>query len=179
MILADVSLIDLVFHHDPPLLAPSSPDHVNPGSVDIRIGTSMLVEQESSAASKGPAPFDTISLSHYTEANPYYLDPGAFALVATMEKICVPNGYALELRLKSSTARRGFDHTMAFWFDPGWQGIGTMEIQNILRYHSLPLWPGMRFAQVIVHRLDKDARWPYGVKPAHYQGATGVEGAKT
>lgn len=87
----------------------------------------------------------------------------------------VPNDLAVELKLKSSRAREGFDHSLAFWFDPGWDGIGTLEIHNMNRLQTLTLEYGMRFAQIIVHKLDVPVTNPYA---GRYQNATSVEAAK-
>lgn len=87
----------------------------------------------------------------------------------------VPNDLAMELKLKSSRAREGFDHSLAFWFDPGWSGVGTMEIHNMNRLQSLTLTYGMRFAQCIYHKLDVPVTTAY---QGRYQNATSVEAAK-
>lgn len=39
---------------------------------------------------------------------------------------------------------------MAGFADSGWTGsVLTMELQNTRRYHSLPIWPGMRIGQMV------------------------------
>ncbi|RJO61035.1 MAG: hypothetical protein C4542_07435 [Dehalococcoidia bacterium] len=169
MPLSDRELDDLF-----PVLFPKAPDEdrklVNPASVDIRIGTDAWVEKP------GRVPgWEPHSLAGYSEEKPFLVDPGAFLLTSTWEWLHVPNGYALELKMKSSRAREGWNHTVAFWFDPGWDGIGTMEIKNETRYHQLPLWPGLRFAQVVVHRLSSLARNPYN---GRYQGAATAQLAR-
>ena len=142
------------------------PTLINPASVDIRIGLTAKVE----VAYGRWEDFDL------EKEGKLVLGPGEFALVATMESFRVPNGYAMDLRLKSSTARRGFDHSLAFWVDPGWEGTLTMEIRNVLQYNSLTVRPGDRFAQVIVHQLSGPSASPYD---GRYKGATTVEGAKS
>ncbi len=144
------------------------PDHadpalVNPASIDIRIGRKGRIEA-------GMNIWRDVDLTAALG-----LFPKQFMLVETLERICVPNGYVVELKLKSSRAREGFNHSLAFWFDPGWDGIGTMEIQNVTDYQVLPVYYGLRFGQIIVHELDALAINPYN---GRYQGATGVEGAK-
>lgn len=139
---------------------------VNPASIDIRLGKSVVREDIY-------GDFVTCELGDGRFAD--CLMPGEFILISTFERICVPNGFALDLRLKSSTARKGYNHSLAFWVDPGWDGYLTMEVQNIRRYGELPLIAGMRFAQIIVHQLTAVAENPYSGK---YQGATGVEASK-
>ncbi len=151
---------------------------VNPASIDIRIGKTIILEKTPffKPSFEKDAMVELLDLeAYYTSETPYWLAPGEFALVSTYEWITVPNGYAVELKLKSSTARKGFNHSLAFWVDPGWSGILTMEIQNVLTRHHLPLWYGMRFAQMIIHTLDKPALFPYG---GRYQNAAQAEAAK-
>jgi dCTP deaminase len=162
-LLSDSSLIEIL-----PQLIPNDNERdyslVNPASIDIRVGKNLIIE-----TSYG---FKNIELN---ENEGYWLEPGDFVLVDTYERICVPNGFAVDLKLKSSTARKGFNHSLAFWVDPGWDGRLTMEVQNILRYQPLVIRPKMKFAQIIVHKLDKPAMKPYS---GRYQGAATVEGAK-
>lgn len=134
---------------------------INPASIDIRVGQYLKYEHEST--------WDLMT------QGPYILQPKEFVLCSTLEHLMVPNDLAMELKLKSSMARLGFDHSLAFWFDPGWSGIGTMEIHNMNRLQSLTLTHGMRFAQCIYHKLDVPATNPYKGK---YQNASSVEAAK-
>lgn len=162
-------------------------DHtlINPASVDIRIGKTLMYEKYIPFGSENTElalmrsdkdiMSEEVDLSQTTPDSPYWLGPGEFALVSTYETVMVPNGYAIELKLKSSTARKGFNHSLAFWVDPGWNGILTMEIQNVLQRHHIPLWYGMRFAQMIVHLLERPATYPYG---GRYQNAAQVQAAK-
>jgi dCTP deaminase len=159
-------LSDGALHRILPLLI-KEPDHsmVNPASIDIRIGRHLICETMH-------------GLDNWTlleEGKPFAVHPGAFLLVETYEHIMVPNGYCVELKLKSTAARKGWNHSLAFWVDPGWDGILTMELKNQLEYGWLTLERGQRFAQIIVHQLDS-----YALKPYHgrYQGAGGVELAK-
>lgn len=136
-------------------------EFVNPASVDIRIGQWLKYENETQ--------YDLLA------DGPYTLAPKEFVLVSTYEHLMVPKDLAVELKLKSSRAREGFDHSLAFWFDPGWDGIGTMEIENKNRLKPLVLEYGMRFAQIIVHKLDVPVLKPY---QGRYQNASSVEAAK-
>ena len=160
MILADTSLLALL----PDLIRDPDPALVNPASIDLRIGRGLLYEDG-----------DRDMGWNLVEDGAYPLTPHEFVLVETLEHITVPNGYVAELRLKSSSARAGFNHSLAFWVDPGWSGILTMEVANLRRARSLPLIYGARFAQLIVHTLDAPAAAPYA---GRYQGATTVQAAK-
>lgn len=137
---------------------------VNPASIDVHCGNELLKETPNGELTKMPIPRAGIQFK-----------PGEFALVPTLEYFNVPNGYAMDLRLKSSSARQGWQHAMAFWVDPGWRGVLTMEIYNARHYETLTLKAGQRFAQVIVHKLIGPSEKPYIGK---YAGALKVEGAK-
>lgn len=139
-------------------------DHLNPASFDICVGKTAKRE-----ISHGR--FEDVEIPD----TGLVVEPGDFLLVGTAEWFNVPNGYALDLRLKSSTARKGWNHALAVWVDPGWQGIITMELSNSLAYNSLRLIPGQRFAQALVHKLSAPSQKPYA---GRYQGAKGVETAK-
>lgn len=161
-ILCDTDLHGLLVHG---LVKEYDVAMVNPASFDIRVGRNVIIEQAHGRWERKIVP-----------DNGLIVEPGDFLLVETMESFCVPNGYAMDLRLKSSTARRGWDHSLAFWVDPGWQGILTMELRNVLQFNRLTLLPGQRFAQAIVHKLSGPSARPYQGK---YNGATGVEEAKS
>jgi len=152
------------------LLEPFTEAFVNPASIDICIGKTLI--EEDISIDDGGRQFD---LDLRTKDNPYWLLPGQFVLVATLERLKVPLDLAMDLRLKSSRAREGYSHLLAFWFDPGWDGIGTLELTNVNQYRSLPLYPGLRIGQVIYHRLTEAPERPYQGK---YQHADDVEGAK-
>lgn len=146
------------------------PDYslVNPASIDIRVGLHLLQETLEGG-------WHEVGMGYASQHSPYVLDPGALVMVATMENITIPNGYAAELKLKSSAARRGYNHALAFWVDPGWSGILTMELKNWTRFSRLPLYPGMKIAQLVIHKMDQPAEFPY---VGRYKGATKVEGYK-
>ena len=142
------------------LVLPADDKLINPASLDIRLGAQLIQEDGT-----------LVSILR----TPYMLEPGEFVLVETYEIITVPMDLAVELRLKSSIARQGYNHSLAFWFDPGWSGRGTMEIQNINRQKELPLYEGMKFAQLIFHKLNSVPLEPYGGK---YQWTQGVQAAR-
>lgn len=150
-------------------LQPADDNMIQPASVDIRIGNKIIVEVPDYRK------FVTLYIDNTSKENPYFVKPGGFLLASTYERITIPPGFAMDLRLKSSRAREGFDHALAFWFDPGWEGVGTMEIKSNLQYHELKLWYMMPFAQVIFWPLDSVSSHTYS---GRYQGATAVESSK-
>jgi dCTP deaminase len=146
VVLADLSLWKLL--ND--LVRDPDPDLVGPASIDVRVGPEMLREV-------GPGELQAVDLT----AGPVDLAPGEFALVRTVEWLMVPNGYAVELKLKSSRVRQGFDPAMALWLDPGWYGAATLAIRNNTRFTPLALEYGMRIGELVVHQLDQPAVRPH------------------
>lgn len=164
MILSAQTLLDRLSeffpldHHD---MAPL----VNGASVDIRCGNEIMTEGSSGQwISKQLAPGQN-----------YMLRPGELVLVSTLESVRMPVDCAADLRLKSTRAREGYEHSLAFWIDPGWEGILTMEIVNVKQNTLIPITPGLRIAQMIVYQLDQPSQRPY---MGRYQFASGVEAPK-
>lgn len=144
------------------LLDPFDPEMVNPASIDICIGETLIYRGVE------------CNIATRTAESPIFLEPGGFMLISTLERLKVPLDCAMDLRLKSSRARAGYDHALAFWFDPGWDGIGTLELKNI-GYNMLPVYPGLRIGQIIYHQLVEACAKPYA---GRYQAATTVEATK-
>lgn len=110
----------------------------------------------------------------------YPLEPGEFVLAETAEVIVIPADKVGFIWNRSSLARIGLSiHPNACLFDPGWRGVGTLELFNLSRNRIL-LRPGMAAGQLVVSALTSVAERPYGSDGlgSRYQGAEGVEGAK-
>jgi len=150
---------------------------INPASFDVRIGHGFKTEQHREGKF---TPAETIQPSVFGETRTlqdgeiYWLKPAELILVSMYEKITVPLDLAMQFFLKSSRAREGYDHVYAGWVDPGWSGYLTLEIKNNLAFTSLPITPGLRIGQVVVHDMSSESV-PYS---GRYQGATSIEASK-
>ena len=144
---------------------------VNPASIDIRVG--MKCRVYNCVAFGGQGRWADVCLDGTGKENPGWIVPGEFWLVPTYETLAVPLDLAMELKLKSSRAREGYNHSLAFWFDPGWYGVGTMELSTLAG--RIPIFYGMKIAQIIYHKLDEPCDKPYEGK---YHNATSVEQSK-
>lgn len=150
------------------LVDPAEHSLVNPASIDIRLGLHAKIKHKRLFGLLPSVWKD------YTTENGLLIKPGKVVILETYERLTVPNGYAMDLRLKSTSARNEWNHLLAFWFDPGWDGRGTLEIIN----HSEDaqyLHYMQPFAQIIYNTLDKPALKPYS---GRYQNASTVELAK-
>ena len=105
------------------------------------------------------------------------LQPHEFILAETFECFSVPNVVAGQLALKSSRAREGIEHLMAGYVDPGFKGRLTLELQNARSMHAVALWPGMRIAQIVFHKMSLLPNKDYSVT-GRYQGDLQVQASK-
>jgi dCTP deaminase len=153
------------------MVTPYDPALLNPASLDVRLGDTLLIE---SAESRALVPYP---LHHHSEADPYQWRPGQFCLAPTAETFNMPTTVAGEFRLKSSRAREGYDQALAVWCDPGWHGsVLTLELRNNRQLHWLPLWPGMKIGQIIFHSCEEPRR-SYAVT-GRYCNDKGVQGSR-
>jgi dCTP deaminase len=153
------------------LVSPFLQELVNPASLDVRLGENLLVEEP-----KVPAllPF---SIAGHTKEDPFMLQPHEFVLAETLEEFDLPDCVAGQLALKSSRAREGIEHLLAGYIDPGYKGRLTLELQNARSLHAVPLWPGMRIAQIVFHKMSMLPGKSYSVT-GRYQGDTAVQASK-
>lgn len=154
------------------LIDPYDPALVNPASLDVRLGENILIE----------VPDDPVlrhySIKGFTEQNPYPIQPREFILAETMETFFLPSFLAGQFALKSSRARQGFEHLMAGYCDPGWQGSKlTLELQNARAFHWIGIWPGMRIGQIVFHRMSQTPAEDYSIV-GHYNFDQHVTPAK-
>jgi len=153
------------------LVSPFQSELVNPASLDVRLGENLLVEMPQVPAL---LPY---SIAGHSQENPFMLQPHEFVLAETMEEFCFPDSVAGQLALKSSRAREGIEHLLAGYIDPGYKGRLTLELQNARSMHAVPLWPGMRIAQIVFHRMSMLPGKSYSVT-GRYHGDTAVQASK-
>lgn len=138
------------------MVQPFNPDLLNPASLDVLLGSNLMVETIHSRE------LQLISIDGHSQDDPYWMQPGEFLLGETAETFNLPLAVAAEFRLKSSRAREGFDQALAVWCDPGWNGSRlTIELRSNRRLHPLPLWPGMKIGQMVFHRMSAQPEQSY------------------
>ena len=153
---------------------PYDDDAVQPASVDLRLGTPLLVEETAKLALIDPRQQSDMQWRkvELDESVPYPLQPGEFALGITAENIEIPDDIVGRLDGKSSLGRLGLVvHSTAGFVDPGWRGKLTLELSNL---SSIPinLYLGMKSSQLSFVWLSSPAERPYGSKGLNskYQG---------
>lgn len=150
------------------LVEPFDPDMVNPASIDVTLGSTLLREGR-----PGEERWTKVDI----EGGVYSLEPGEFILAETAEFIRVPPNLECVFNLKSSRGREGYEHLMAAYIDPGFHGRVTLEICNVNRYHRLPLEHGMRIGQLRFAKVDAIPMRTYA-QTGRYFGDQGVQASK-
>lgn len=191
-ILCDYQIAGYCQNQAKPLVTPFDEDFLNGVSLDIRVGYTALIEDlprhtlgavlepssPQSAIAQYLPNFTEVDLTPFTDSTPYLVEPNEFLLVASLEIFNLPNHLAGEFRLRSTFARMGFDQSLAVWLEPEWSdSVLTLELKNNCRYHSLPLFPGMRIGQVIFHEVKPPLKKKYS-QMGHYNGDRKVQAAR-
>jgi dCTP deaminase len=135
-----------------------SAELLNPASLDVRLGPTILVE---TTRTTDMVPID---ISSTTNAFPYMLKPGEFVLAHTIELFNIPEDICARFMLKSSRAREGLEHLLAGFADPGFHGSSmTLELSNARRLHPVGIWHGMRIGQMVFELMAARPERSYAV----------------
>lgn len=154
---------------------PFNPDHLGPSSYDFRLGQNFMVFKHQ-VESIDPRNLGNIMSSSYVE-DYFVLHPGQFALAGSIEKFTIAPWLVAQVNGKSSLGRLGLQiHATAGFFDPGWDGVATLELSNVAPI-PIRLYPGMLIAQMVFMEGSEHADRPYGhvELKSKYQGATNVQ----
>jgi dCTP deaminase len=154
------------------MVVPFEPELLNPASLDLRLGSNIMVE---SAESPEMVPY---SIAGYTKEDPYLVVPGQFFLAETDPLFNIPEDLEGQFILKSSRAREGLQHLMAGFADPGWHSSRlTLELKNVRQLHKIGIWPGLKIGQMKFSRMDATPRRSYAVT-GRYNGDATVAASK-
>lgn len=189
MLLSHDEISDLL---DAEVIEYSEPELINASSLDIRLGTTILVERPKHCQSLPAA--DHIELNRIVlrdrdalnmvahdlkKDGPFILYPGEFILAHSHEAFNLPNDISAEYMLKSSMGRIALDHMKAGWCDAGWHdSVLTLELKNHTRYHEIVLHHLDKIGQIkfFRHRPVRDEH-SYATR-GRYNGDRSVSGAK-
>lgn len=159
----DWHIRDLALDHN--LITPFNQEQLNPASYDVTLADKILIEEY-----EGWREVD-ISIPGFQ------LAPGAFILACTAETVSIPPYLECQFQLKSSRGREGWDHMLAGYIDPGFQGQVTLELVNVNRYHWLPLRAGLRIGQLRFMKMDQPPLRDYS-QTGRYFGDRGAVPSK-
>lgn len=165
----------------PELLDPFDPAAVQPASIDLRLGESFRVFRRHARSHIDLVGVpDADEISEAIEAKYLVVHPGEMVLGSTAERITVPGDLIMQLVGKSSLARLGLlPHVEAGFFDPGWDGVGTLEIAN-LGATPVVLRAGRWICQSRWMRVTEPPERLYGDRAlrSHYQHSERAEGSR-
>ena len=152
-------------------ISPVEDTQIQPASVDIRLGTTFSIVEDSS---KGIITLGEATGYKTMTADRYLLLPGQFVLATTMEYISLPDNLTAFVEGRSSLGRMGLFIQNAGWVDPGFSGEITLELFNANRC-AIELTAGRRIGQLVFALMDEPAENPYNGK---YQGQRGATGSR-
>ena len=152
-------------------ITPMTKEQIQPASVDIRLGNTFSVVEDTSTGIITLG--DEIKYSRIT-TDTYLILPGQFVLATTMEYFELPDDLTAFVEGRSSLGRMGLFIQNAGWVDPGFKGEITLELYNANRC-AIELRAGRRVGQLVFAKMDSPALNPYNGK---YQGQTGATGSR-
>lgn len=173
---------------DAPLIDPFDSNMLRPASIDHRLGNHFRIPK---AKSELPEHIDLTRLPDQKEylkeitiGDDEYVTirPGGVMLACTREWFNVPRDLAMTLDGRSSIGRLWLSiHVTAGYFDPGFKGVGTLELVNSSPL-SIRLRPGAVICQSRWFQLagipKHDYSDQYGGAPGRYFGDRQAEGSK-
>ena len=170
MILSDKTIMKML-EEKSLTITPIEPEQIQPASVDIRLGNTFSIVEDSST---GVITLENEIKYKTIETDTYVLLPGQFVLATTMEYFELPDDLTAFVEGRSSLGRMGLFIQNAGWVDPGFKGEITLELFNANRC-AIELKSGRRVGQLVFAEMDDVALNPYTGK---YQGQTGATGSR-
>lgn len=137
MVLSRPDLLDSIASGRLGLDPPVGATRVGPVSIDLKLGRRFsrfraVRPGHIAAIHVDPALWGSQDLwEHFEDRDVYRLEPGAFVLAHTLERVRIPNDVVGLVEGRSSFARVGVTvHVTAPKIDPGFQGTITLEMAN-------------------------------------------------
>lgn len=158
-------------------IEPFREEQLNPASYNLTIGENAIIEIPAQRCWREGQERICKTREQVSLKNGFNLAPGGWILVDVEEFIRVPADHEAQVILRSSAARRGWDHALAGYIDPSYQGRLTLEFVNCLKYEFLEIKTGMQLVQLKFSKLDFAPQRGYD-QTGRYYGATEVEGCK-
>lgn len=170
MILSDRTILKML-EEKKLTISPLNENQIQPASVDVRLGNTFSIVEDSSA---GIVTLESEIKYKTIHTDTYLLLPGQFILASTMEYFELPDHLTAFVEGRSSLGRMGLFIQNAGWVDPGFKGEITLELFNANRC-AIELKAGRRVGQLVFAEMDGAALHPYRGK---YQGQTGATGSR-
>lgn len=160
-------------------ITPFNPDQVGPSSYDFRLDNHFMVFNPQLEVID-PRDLKDIMKEYYIKDDDFFvLHPGQFALGGSVESFAIADYLVAQVNGKSSLGRLGLQiHATAGFFDPGWDGVATLELSNVSPI-PIRLYPKMLIAQMVFMQGTDAAEHPYGSRvSSKYQHAERVQSSR-
>lgn len=168
-------------------VSPLGEGAIQPASIDLRLGTHFRILRgdydPDFAIDARPgmrAELEWQSVRRDGAGSSFTLSPGEFVLAETVEHVRIPVDLVGRLDGKSSLGRIGLIvHATAGFFDPGFEGVPTLEMVNVNRL-PIRVYPGQYICQLSMMLMTSRVRRPYGHvdRDSRYQHQGGVTAAR-
>jgi len=137
-----------------------SPEQIGPASVDIRLGSSIVIPKKTYVESQDVTNadlayqvekrvYDRVRLKYHTK---FVLHPDQLILGVTFEYIVLPFDLFGMIASRSSWGRLGLVVATAAVVQPGFKGCLTLELAN-LSESPIALYPGLLVGQLVFHEV--------------------------
>jgi len=161
------------------MVTPFRPELVQPASLDMLLGPTFRVYENSACPVVDlwdPASYANLTRKVSVDTDTgFVLHPGEFVLGSTDEVVRMPEDLVGRVEGKSSLGRLGLIvHATAGYIDPGFTGVITLEMTNLLRV-PIVLHPGIPICQLSFHRLTGVPDEAYS---GRYQGDRAVAASR-
>lgn len=142
-------------------------DQIQEDSIDLRLGNSFLVTRRTTFPAidvTAPEAEFKERIEQYQQqiyvpiGKPFYIHPGQFVLASSFEFVSMPSDLAGSLVGRTSWGRLGISVPTTSKVAPGFKGCLTIEIRNLGEV-PVPLYPGVRIAQLMVQTLSCEATY--------------------
>jgi len=141
-----------------------SNDQIGPASIDIRLGSSIIVSRKTYMESQDVTDpeivrqiekrlYSRIRLKYHEK---FVLHPNELILGVTFEYISLPYDIFGAIASRSSWGRLGLVIATASIVQPGFKGCLTLELAN-LSESPIVLYPGLLIGQIIFHEVPAKA----------------------
>lgn len=147
---------------------------IGPGSIDIRLGSSLVVprrvfvgshdvtdEDRARVSQVESRLYDRVRLKYHRE---FILHPNQLILGVTLEYLSLPAKLFAQVASRSSWGRLGLVVATAAVVQPGFKGCLTLELAN-LSDSPISLYPGLLIGQLVFFHVDTS-----GAEADTYQG---------
>lgn len=158
-------------------------EQIGPASIDLRLGGQFFLFSRSRESGLDPGEdtqrkiedlHETVKL---TLGEKLWLHPDQFVLGTTFEYLRLPASAGAYVLSRSSWGRIGLLVATAIMVQPGYSGTLTLELVNE-GDSPIALYPGLRVAQLAVHKLDAATEKPYSSESPKYSSPIGPQASR-